>query len=1357
MTTTALLLAVFAPLAGSALVLAGSLDGGRAGRALGLTTALSAIAALVVVIASGFDNDGAVGTLGDDLLAAERGSALLLATVAATGLVVVSFSRRSLDGDPRAARYFTLMGAVLTGSALVVLPGHPAGLVAGWLLSTWALVGLVGHRESWARSAAAQRRIARTLAVGDVALVAAVAVALWAGGVDAITRPATGVTELAATDVLGIDAVHVVALLLAVAGAARSALVPFHRWLAGTLTAPTPVSALVHAGFVSAAGLLVLRFAPVFVASSFTMHLLFALGVVTAVIATGAMLVRSDVKGSLAWSTVGQMAFMVVQCAVGAFSSAIFHIIGHGMYKATSFLGSGDAISGRLRSARRPSGHDVPSGAVIAATTLIVPTLALALGYLLVTPVVSDGGHVLIVVFAWLTVAHGVQGWLRRGPAPAARAVPLAAAGGLASVLAYLGGLRLAEIFVDPSFPGSVTPDGVVSAATLIATLAAVAVLGVAIALWPGSNGVRLRVALRAGARSVSLGRLDAGAVRSEPVGNELTVGPETDDVRNSQIRADVARATSVIAPLWPLSSFVAANPLGGLEELGFDEAAARARRTLGGRTHLSLEEYRADHDRGITRAPHLDQAISRAFPLLASGSPIRIGDHDVHPLEIVRLDLEHGPEWQGASVTSAPADALTGQIDDIVTTLATEYVAAPVWAESSTDFTTWWQRVAGTDPRLRTLLGRTRLAWLTGLGSEPTEIIDQAMAVLGIADEDRANDLRERLARTPGWAGYAKWRSDWAAADEARPVLTPLELAALSAALDAAIGRLPRPERYELGDRDHLDRRVLAVATALGADLDAAGREAIREVLGDVPDESRPATWLTAQEIAVNDELLGLLDRADGHTVTTPEAQLVFCIDVRSEGLRRHLEAQGTYDTIGFAGFFGIPMTVEQVAWDHAEARCPVLVQPAAQAIERARLGHGRDVERRLDLDRGIAGGVAAHAGTKYGPGGPFVMAEAAGWVLGPIAAARTLLPRSSTPPRPEGTVIELDANELTGTDLEQRTYFAEAVLSTMGLTSGFAPLVVLSGHGAHTVNNPHATGLDCGACAGAAGDANARTVVRLLNEPEVRSGLAERGIVIPEETVFVAAIHDTVSDRVDLLDLEDLPTRHTDRVARLQAALAEAGARQSADRARHLPGPAERVRDRGADWAQVRPEWGLARNAGFLIGPRSMTAGVDLGGRAFLHSYDAQRDPTGKVLETIMTAPLVVAHWISSQYYFSTVDPEVFGAGDKLLHNVVGDVGVISGEHGDLRVGLPLQSTHLGEDRHHQPVRLLAVVQAPRQRIDTIIDANPILQTLFRGSWVRLAAREHPDEPWSTRTPEGDWVTRSEPVTDEPLLEAR
>ena len=294
---------------------------------------------------------------------------------------------------------------------------------------------------------------------------------------------------------------------------------------------------------------------------------------------------------------------------------------------------------------------------------------------------------------------------------------------------------------------------------------------------------------------------------------------------------------------------------------------------------------------------------------------------------------------------------------------------------------------------------------------------------------------------------------------------------------------------------------------------------------------------------------------------------------------------------------------------------------------------------------------------------------------------------------------------------------------------------------HGTETVNNPHASSLDCGACGGAPGGASARIAAAILNDSEVRAGLVERGITIPDDTWFVAAEHDTVADLVRIFDHDIIPATTRPLVDALQRDLDTAGQRNSLDRAQRLPGSDARVRDRGRDWAQVRPEWGLAGNGAFIIGPRSMTSEHDLRGRSFLHSYVAERDPDGVALETIMTAPLVVAQWISSQYYFSTVEPHIFGAGDKMLHNPVGGIGVVVGQGGDLAVGLPMQSVMLGEQRAHDPLRLLAVVQAPLDRIEGIILRNSGLRQLVEGEWIHVVARANDNDAWSFRTPSGGW----------------
>lgn len=163
--------------------------------------------------------------------------------------------------------------------------------------------------------------------------------------------------------------------------------------------------------------------------------------------------------------------------------------------------------------------------------------------------------------------------------------------------------------------------------------------------------------------------------------------------------------------------------------------------------------------------------------------------------------------------------------------------------------------------------------------------------------------------------------------------------------------------------------------------------------------------------------------------------------------------------------------------------------------------------------------------------------------------------------------------------------------------------------------------------------------------------------------------------------------------------------------------------MRRRAADWSEVRPEWGLAGNAAFVVAPRERTRGVDLSGRAFLHEYRWEQDSGFGVLELIMTAPMVVTHWINLQYYASTVDNRRYGSGNKVLHNVVGGrLGVFEGAGGDLRIGLALQSVHDGTDWVHEPLRLSVVIEAPAEAIDGVIAKHALVRDLVVNEWLFL-----------------------------------
>ena len=176
--------------------------------------------------------------------------------------------------------------------------------------------------------------------------------------------------------------------------------------------------------------------------------------------------------------------------------------------------------------------------------------------------------------------------------------------------------------------------------------------------------------------------------------------------------------------------------------------------------------------------------------------------------------------------------------------------------------------------------------------------------------------------------------------------------------------------------------------------------------------------------------------------------------------------------------------------------------------------------------------------------------------------------------------------------------------------------------------------------------------------------------------------------------------------------------------------------------------PELGLAGNMAFVVGPRELTRGMDLAGRAFLHSYEPDHDADGSILAGILTAPVVVAQWINAQYHFSTTDPEVFGSGSKVVHNVLGDVGVLSGPGGDLRRGLPLQSVRAGERLLHEPVRLLTVVQGELDHIDAALEAAPALRQLVEHGWLLLVARRNPGDRWQQRSAAGWQIRQTAPA---------
>ncbi|HRY19272.1 MAG TPA: DUF2309 domain-containing protein [Candidatus Competibacteraceae bacterium] len=553
--------------------------------------------------------------------------------------------------------------------------------------------------------------------------------------------------------------------------------------------------------------------------------------------------------------------------------------------------------------------------------------------------------------------------------------------------------------------------------------------------------------------------------------------------------------------------------------------------------------------------------------------------------------------------------------------------------------------------------------------------------------------------------------------------------------------------------------------------------RERLLSTLDELSPSLRGALWQCAYEHHYRETLINALACNQGRgrwavREHRPQAQVMFCIDDREEGIRRHLEElHPAIETLGAAGFFGVAMNWRGLDDRVATPLCPVVVTPAHEVREVPQPGtenqHMLRNRRRVLRDRlrafyheirrnlvssapliaTLAPGMLPVLASKiFAPFRQGQLAEAldARWVPGApteavINAADPLIPATPEQPR------------LGFTSTEQADRVA-ALLRNTGLTAQFAPLVILMGHGSMSQNNPHLGAYDCGACGGRHGGPNARAFAAMANRPEVRALLAERGIAIPADTWFIGAEHNTCDEQITFYDRGNLPAETERALKELQRILDQARTLSAHERCRRFasaprdPAPAQALRhviERSRDFSQARPELGHATNAAALVGRRSMSQGVFLDRRAFLVSYDPTQDPNGTVLEGILLAVGPVGAGINLEYYFSTVNNERFGCGTKTPHNVTGLFAVMEGASSDLRTGLPRQMIEI-----HEPLRLQIVVEARTGVLAAIYGRQPPLQELIGNGWVQVIAKDPDTGEFAIFDPAQGFVPWTGPV---------
>lgn len=794
-----------------------------------------------------------------------------------------------------------------------------------------------------------------------------------------------------------------------------------------------------------------------------------------------------------------------------------------------------------------------------------------------------------------------------------------------------------------------------------------------------------------------------------------------------------------VVPPMWPLADFAAVNPFAGLAGRRFLEVRRLHRDVRACDVLMSADYFREALRDGSVRPHDLESAYrqcAETYPEWyeelgatdveawlegALSDPADASDASGRRYRTVAevIDARGGTSW-----TSAIANELgrhcEAHYDDGQAQWPSPWKDLPLFDA--------WRMRARYDRRMQQL-GMTALGEvLADLADRPSVALTELLSELGVPPERRARFVLTQATSMLGWASYVRQRVGSAS----NPDDDLVGLVAMRLAYDVALFR----SRGALEDRRRLwppsddpagaarpPRPALARLVAQAA-LETAYRRTVLTAMAS----PRPA-----QATVTEDRRL---------------AQMVFCIDVRSEVIRRHLESLGAdVETSGFAGFFGIPMAYEPLGEKRAVAQCPVLVEPSMTVRETvgADPGETRAATGRRGL---IRLGRSLWKGFQTSAASCFSFVESVGLLYVGTLVAKTFRMRSAENAARFDGVGRTRRGRLgpdlgRGLDLppDARVDLAEAMLRNLGRTDDFARLVVLCGHGTELANNPYGAAYQCGACAGHSGEPNARLGAKLLNDAGVRAGLAARGIEIPDDTWFLAAVHHTTSDEIVFHDTDVVPPALRDALAELETRTRKAGELTRSERcARIRAASASELALRGRDWAELRPEWGLAGNASFIVAPRRRTRGVDLRGRAFLHDYDQAKDPDGRVLELILTAPLIVTSWINLQYYASTVDNRAFGAGDKAIHNVAGQIGVVEGNGGDLVTGLPWQAVSDGTRLQHEPLRLSVFVEASRDLVESIIGRHESVRDLVTNDWLTLVVLD-PDGGVHRWTALGSW----------------
>lgn len=488
--------------------------------------------------------------------------------------------------------------------------------------------------------------------------------------------------------------------------------------------------------------------------------------------------------------------------------------------------------------------------------------------------------------------------------------------------------------------------------------------------------------------------------------------------------------------------------------------------------------------------------------------------------------------------------------------------------------------------------------------------------------------------------------------------------------------------------------------------------------------------------------EAIALHDKSHTPQDKNFDTQILFCIDDREESIRRHLEEiDAKVRTYGVVGFFGIDMKFASYRNERLIAQCPPVVTPSRIVKEIVK----EDTKfNRVNLKR-AGGDLNLYYNTRTLFRG-FVSSLVLGFLSIFPMISQVFFPKFSVRfrkklshlmnPEPKTEIILDKVGESQGYSFVERAGIVASILKMCGMTNDLSSLVIVLAHGSASSNNPFKQSYGCGACGGNAGIPNSRAFVKMANDPLVRQELKHHNIIIPEDTFFISGYHDTCTDEVNFYNLHLLPEKYKEQFQRVRSNLKEASKRNAYERCQRFTSfsknattekALKHVEERAIDIAQPRPEYGHCTNALAIVAKRDLTHCLFLNRRAFLLTYDWETDLDGSVLAQVVLGGVPVAVNINMDYYFSCVDNENFGCGSKLPLNMTSLLGVMTGAHSDLRIGMARQMVEI-----HEPIRNMTIIEAPLAKVKSLFEGHERLRKLLYHHWMRLVVKDPLTNEW-------------------------